>query len=252
MHLNDFKTFIKNTFGSLIEQFSENDEYGFNNPPSKEEFFRVGYTTNLTPEVIKKAADENVQLIITHHDAWDFIYGMKEQCSKMLGENGISHFYIHLPLDFAEFGTCNSLLKEIGVSEIIQQTHFRDNEEIIGIGLYAEPITFEELVERIVNRLGEDVKAWKNSNTLIRKVGVITGAGNSTALISQAKEAGCDVYVTGEKTLYSVQYAKFIGLNQIVGSHTFTEIFGVKSLVDKLKNEFNEIEVIYLEEEHFE
>lgn len=251
MHLNDFKKFIKNTFGSLIEQFSENDEYGFNNPPSKE-FFRVGYTTNLTPEVIKKAADENVQLIITHHDAWDFIYGMKEQCSKMLGENGISHFYIHLPLDFAEFGTCNSLLKEIGVSEIIQQTHFRDNEEIIGIGKYAEPITFEELVERIVNRLGEDVKAWKNSNTLIRKVGVITGAGNSTALISQAKEAGCDVYVTGEKTLYSVQYAKFIGLNQIVGSHTFTEIFGVKSLVDKLKNEFNEIEVIYLEEEHFE
>ena len=100
-------------------------------------------------------------------------------------------------------------------------------------------------VERIVNRLGEDVKAWKNSNTLIRKVGVITGAGSSTALISQAKEAGCDVYVTGEKTLYSVQYAKFIGLNQIVGSHTFTEIFGVKSLVDKLKNEFNEIEVIY-------
>jgi putative NIF3 family GTP cyclohydrolase 1 type 2 len=42
------------------------------------------------------------------------------------------------------------------------------------------------------------------------------------------------------------------GLNQIVGSHTFTEIFGVKSLVEKLKNEFNEIEFIYLEEEHFE
>lgn len=202
--------------------------------------------------MIKKSVDENVQLIITHHDAWDFIYGMKEQCSKMLEENSISHFYIHLPLDFAEFGTCNSLLKEIGVSEIIQQTHFRDNKEIIGIGLYAEPITFEELVERITSRLGEDVKAWKNSNTLIRKVGVITGAGNSTALISQAKETGCDVYVTGEKTLYSVQYAKFIGLNQIVGSHTFTEIFGVKSLVEKLKNEFNEIEVIYLEEEHFE
>jgi putative NIF3 family GTP cyclohydrolase 1 type 2 len=65
MHLNDFNTFIKNSFGNLIEQFRENDEYGFNNPPSKP-FFRVGYTTNLTPEVIKKTADENVQLIITH------------------------------------------------------------------------------------------------------------------------------------------------------------------------------------------
>jgi dinuclear metal center YbgI/SA1388 family protein len=251
MHLNDFKTFILNTFGNLVEQFKENDEYGFNNPLSKE-IIRVGYTTNLTPEVISKSVNESVQLIITHHDAWDFLYGMKEQCSKMLEENDISHFYIHLPLDFAEFGTCNSLLKEIGVSKIIQQTHLKDNKEVIGIGEYSEPITFEELVGRVTNKLGEDVKAWKNSNSLIWKVGVITGAGNSTALIKQAKELGCDVYVTGEKTLYSVQYAKFIGLNQIVGSHTFTEVFGVKTLVEKLKKEFNEIEIIYLEEEHLE
>lgn len=251
MHLNDFKTFINNTFGNLVEQFDENDEYGFNNPLSKK-INRVGFTTNLTPDVISKAVDKNVQLIITHHDAWDFLYGIKEQCVKLLEENDISHFYIHLPLDFAEFGTCNSLLKEIEVSKIIQQTHFKENREIIGIGEYNESITFEELVGKVASKLGEDVKAWKNSTSPIRKVGVITGAGNSTALIKQAKEAGCDAYITGEKSLYSVQYAKFIGLNHIVGSHTFTEVFGVKTLVEKLKKEFSEIESIYLEEEHLE
>lgn len=252
MNLNDFNTFIRNTFGKLLEQFKVDEEFGYNNPVSIEKIIRVGFTTNLTPEVIDKAVDENVQLIITHHDTWNFIYGMKERCNMMLKEKNISHFYIHLPLDFAEFGTCNSLLKEVGVSEIIQQTHYKDNKEVIGIGQFAEPITFEELVERVSGKLGEDVKCWKNSNGLIRKVGVITGAGNSTALIKQAKESGCDVYITGEKTLYTVQYAKFIGLNQIVGSHTFTEIFGVKSLAEKLKDEFNEIEIIHLEEEHLE
>lgn len=169
-----------------------------------------------------------------------------------LRENEISHFYIHLPLDFVEFGTCNSLLQEIGIIKKIQQTHYKNNKEIIGIGEYYESITFEELVERITNSLGEDVKAWKNSNLPIKKVGVLTGAGNSTDLIRQAKEAKCDVYITGEKSLYSVQYAKFIGMNLIVGSHTFTEVFGVKVLVERLKTQFNEIETIYLEEEHVE
>lgn len=35
MHLNDFNTIIKNTFGNLVEQFRENDEYGFNNPDTQ-------------------------------------------------------------------------------------------------------------------------------------------------------------------------------------------------------------------------
>ena len=64
--------------------------------------------------------------------------------------------------------------------------------------------------------------------------------------------SNCDVYITGEKTLYSIQYAKFIKMNMIVGSHTFTEIFGVESFAHKLKEKFKEIEVLQLEEEHSE
>ena len=33
---------------------------------------------------------------------------------ELLEEHDIAHFYIHLPLDYAEFGTCNSLLRELG------------------------------------------------------------------------------------------------------------------------------------------
>jgi dinuclear metal center YbgI/SA1388 family protein len=251
MHLDDFRTFIKKAFGDLLAQFEANDEYGFNNPIARN-ITRVGYATNLSLEVVKRAAEQDIHLVITHHDAWNFLYGLKEQCSRLLEEHGIAHFYIHLPLDFAEFGTCNSLLREIGASQIVRQTQSIDGKEIIGIAEFDEFITFDGLVEIIQEKLGEEVKAWQNSDTLIKRVGVITGAGNSTELLRQAKEAECDVYITGEKTLYSVQYAKFIGLNLIVGSHTFTEIFGVRSFVEKLKEEFGEIEGIYLEEEHLE
>ena len=41
-------------------------------------------------------------------------------------------------------------------------------------------------------------------------------------------------------------------MNLIVGSHTFTEIFGVRSLAQKLQERFPDVEVIQLYEEHME
>ncbi|MEB8555894.1 Nif3-like dinuclear metal center hexameric protein, partial [Bacillus cereus] len=52
--------------------------------------------------------------------------------------------------------------------------------------------------------------------------------------------------------LYTVQHAKFKGINLIVGSHTFTEVFGVESLVLKLKERDNSIEITRLNEDHLE
>ncbi|MNR62849.1 metal-binding protein [compost metagenome] len=63
---------------------------------------------------------------------------------------------------------------------------------------------------------------------------------------------GCDAYITGEKILYTIQYAKFINMNLIVGSHTFTEIFGVKSFAEKIKEKYDTLEIIELVEEHIE
>ncbi|PEN02506.1 SMS protein, partial [Bacillus wiedmannii] len=67
-----------------------------------------------------------------------------------------------------------------------------------------------------------------------------------------ALEKGCDTYITGEKTLYTVQHAKFKGINLIVGSHTFTEVFGVESLVRKLQERDRAIEITRLNEDHLE
>jgi len=111
----------------------------------------------MTPDIIRQAVDRKVDLILTHHDAWDFMYGMKEECHQLL-----RHYGIH------------------------------------------------------------------------------------------AHEAGCDVYITGEKTLYTIQYAQYIGMNLIVGSHTFTEIFGVRSLAAQISEQFPDIEMVALKEAHFE
>ena len=47
---------------------------------------------------------------------------------------------------------------------------------------------------------------------------------------------GCDTYITGEANLYSVQYARHLNMNLIVGTHTHTEFPGVESLANKLRS----------------
>jgi len=251
MQVEQFRVAIESFFGNLLLQFAEGDEYAFYEFGPKA-IKRIGYATNLSPEVVEQAAAKHVDLILTHHDAWDFVFGMKEACHSLLKQSGISHFFIHLPLDYAEFGTCSSLFKALGIHEIIQQSCHHEGRSTPGIGEFDAPLTFEELSDLMSRVLNEHVKSWKNSQKLIKRVGIITGAGNSTKNIRDAMDAGCDVYITGEKILYTIQYAQFVKLNLIVGSHTFTEIFGVKSLAEKLKDAFSELEIVELIEDHFE
>lgn len=250
MNVNSFHSTINSLFGELLEQFKNEGEYAFYEF-GPEQIHRVGFATNMTPEIVRQAMDQQVQLIITHHDAWNFIFGMREECHRLLKQHGVHHFFIHLPLDYAKFGTCNTLLEALGATIVYDSQHV-DGMTIPGVGELPTPIPFEEMVGRISSVLNEEVFSWKNSDRLIRRIGMITGAGHATEQIREADSLGCDVYITGEKSLYSVQYAQYIGMNMIVGSHTFTEVLGVRSLVEHIKAQHPSLEVVWLKEEHVE
>jgi putative NIF3 family GTP cyclohydrolase 1 type 2 len=73
VNLEQFETTIQTLFKpELLKEF--HDDYGFTNT-SNDSISNVGYCTNLSVETIEEAANKGVDLIITHHDAWDFIYG---------------------------------------------------------------------------------------------------------------------------------------------------------------------------------
>lgn len=216
-----------------------------------EEVKKIGYCTNLTIDTIEEARKNDVDLIITHHDAWEFIYGLKEACKEKLLKYNISHYFNHLPLDDCDFGTNNSLIKKLGL-EIIERTHEEDKFFCGRIAEFEKEITFNELVEKLENILEESVQSWKFKDGGIKRVGLVCGGGGFTTDVREAVERNCDVYITGEKVLYTIEYAKFAGINLIVGSHTFTEVFGVESLAMKIKDKYKNIEVVRLKEEHLE
>lgn len=251
MLIKDFEGFINDTFTKeRLEIVKDKDEYGFTNIGA-EEIYKIGYCTNLTVETAKEAVKQKVNLLITHHDAWEWMTGMKEVVLKILKQSEISHFYIHLPLDDADFGNNTSILERLGF-RVVDKFSNDDGMYCGRIGELDNPIEFEELVSRIENLMEEPVRSWKNHEGKIKRIGVVTGAGFFSTDVEEAAKLGCDVYFTGEKTLYTVQYAKFININLIVGSHTFIEIFGVESLANLINKRYSEVDVVKINEEHIE
>lgn len=215
------------------------------------EIKKIGYCVNLTLKTIEEARINGVDMMLTHHDAWDEIYGLKEACIKKLAEYGISHYYNHLPLDDCNFGTNNSLLKKLNL-KIIKNTHEWEGLYFGRVAEYEEEIGFDELVKIIENLLEEPVKSWQFNDKRVKRVGIVCGNGGPTDCLKESVENKCDVYITGECNLYTIQYAELKGINLIVGSHTFTEFFGIQSLALKLNELEKDIEVVKLNEEHYE
>ena len=251
MLIKDFENFIIENFTKeKLDIVKGKNEYGFTNI-GREEVFKLGYCTNLTIESAQEATKNNVDLLITHHDAWEWMSGIKEEALEILKQSNITHFFIHLPLDDAEFGNNTSILKKLGFKVIDK---FSNDEGMYcgRIGEIDEPIEFEILVNKIEMLLEEPVRKWENNTKLIKKIGVVTGAGFSAIDIKDAVNLGCDAYFTGEKLLYTVQYAKYSKINLIVGSHTFTEIFGLESLTIMINKMYPAVEIIRIKEEHIE
>ena len=118
MLIKDFEDFVIDTFTKeKLEIVKGKDEYGFTNI-GVEKISKVGYCTNLTIESAQEAVKNNVDLLITHHDAWEWMTGIKEEALSILKQSGTTHFYIHSPLDDAEFGNNASILKKLGFKVI--------------------------------------------------------------------------------------------------------------------------------------
>jgi len=246
----DFKTcekFLKSLFDPAAmtpEEFGVTCRAGA-------EIGRIGYATNLTPEVVASAIEHNVDLIVTHHDAWEFIYGMKAQCIDMLTGAGISHIFAHLPLDAADFGTAAAFARALG-AQAGEKFALYEGFLCGRICTLPKPIALPEFVDLVQAACEESVQSWTNSDRPVRIFGIVPGGGMLTSYVKECVDRDCDLYLTGERTLYTVEYAKHAGIHMVVGSHTFTEIYGVEALVELITDRYPETTAVRLHESHLE
>ena len=189
----------------------------------------AGYATTITPETIRAAVERNVDLIVTHHDAWDFMFEQRDEVRSRLRTHGLTHVWAHLPLDLADFGTSAMLLSEIGCTPVAGLA-----ENTGRVGELPESAPLSAVHERLTALLSEEPCREHDANRPVRRVGTVTGAGIYTTFLRDALHFGIDLYVTGETNLYLLEYAKYKNVNALVYSHNYSELPGVNAFARRI------------------
>jgi putative NIF3 family GTP cyclohydrolase 1 type 2 len=207
---------------------------------------KIGFATTLTPTIITQASEKELDLIITHHDTWEFMLEERRDSYQLLAENRISHIWCHEPLDKSDFGTAASLLRVLGcriIGKIV--------EDCGRIGELPNEQDLSTILERFDEILSERPCRVVDTGKPINKIACVPGAGNMTHYLAEALDHDVDLYITGETSLYLLEYAVYRKVSLLIYSHNYTEIFGTENLARKIADLLEIKDVIRLEEPHY-
>ena len=216
---------------------------------------KIAFAVSATQDSLKKAIDWGAQAIIVHHGIfWKYqgartVTGAWGERVKLCVKNDLNLFAYHLPLDsHPEFGNAASLGREI---EMLDLSPFAlHKKQPMGIkGKLKTPISAEALkikLEKILNH--PVVLASPDDQKTIYSLGIITGGANNDWI--KALDENLDAYLTGEISEYNWHDAKEAGIHYFAGGHHATEKFGIKALMNKIKENFPDLETHFFDSEN--
>jgi putative NIF3 family GTP cyclohydrolase 1 type 2 len=238
---------VKIFSGTILESYS--DEWDIRFPNREFDISRVGWAASLTPDVIQQCINNDLDLVVTHHDAWKWLYEFHDKTIEMLQANKIGHIFVHAPLDQADFGTSATILESLGISKT--EPFCKENGIDWGrIGDLSKPITFKELESKLVSFTGEEPRYRATGKTTPKRIAAVAGGGYNTGYVQEAVQKGCDTYITGEYNCWLALYIEYLELNCMVFSHTYTERQAAKRLAEMIFSDNRNIEIIEMTEPH--
>lgn len=190
--------------------------------------------------VAAAARFEAPPLILVHHGLfWDGnqpVTGRRYRRLAALMSHDIPLYSAHIPLDVhAEVGNNAVLARLLGVEQLDPFDSYKGIP--MGVqGSLAEPTAREEMVVRLNGLLDTNARLIPGGPERVRRVGIITGGAG--ARIAAARDAGLDLFITGEGAHYTYFDAVEFGVNVIFAGHYATEQVGVKALAAQLSERF--------------
>ena len=181
-------------------------------------------------EAIKKAIDENCNVVITHHP---FIFrkignlNLDSYFGEMVSmaiKNDISIISAHTNIDKAKNGINQKLAEIIGLKEI-KVLEEDENDLSSGMGRYGQlqsEMTFSEFSIYINKKLNTSLRAIGSPDAKIKTVAV--GGGSCIESAAVAMQKGCDAFVTGDVKYHEALDFMREGICIIDAGHYATEI----------------------------
>jgi putative NIF3 family GTP cyclohydrolase 1 type 2 len=102
----------------------------------------------------------------------------------------------------------------------------------IGFMVEGGKVKLGELLSRVSRATGRKAVVLGCGPKLCRKIGIVTGGFGD---LDQVVKAGLDTLITGEADYPTEVQAHELGVHLIIGGHRETEVFGVRGLVGKIR-----------------
>ena len=210
---------------------------------------RLAFAVDASLATFEAARASGAQMLVVHHGLfWSkpiMVTGIHLRRLQTLLDAGLSLYAAHLPLDFhVEVGNNATLARWLRLDGVEPFGDYKGHPAGFA-GRLSQPCSLEQFAAQVEQSLGEPVlKIWSFGPGTVQKVGIISGGAG--LLVSQAAEAGVDVYLTGEVSHIAYHEAQELGVNVVYGGHYGTETAGLKSLAEHLSDRFG-LETTFLD-----
>jgi dinuclear metal center YbgI/SA1388 family protein len=246
-------TVNRDTLVSHLDQYldSRGRDYGPNGlqVEGREEIRKIVTGVSACQELFVRAREAGADAVLVHHGLfWEgmprTLTGFQYRRVAELIRGEMSLIAYHLPLDrHLEVGNNAVAGRQLGLRRI---EPFGEHDGLsLGVkGLFPEPVSADELVERCRKVYGQEPLAYLSGPESISTLGIISGGGQRE--FYSAIGEGLDAYITGEVTEWVMNVAKETRTHYLAAGHYATERLGVRALGEHLAERFG-IEVEFID-----
>jgi dinuclear metal center YbgI/SA1388 family protein len=246
-------TVSRDTLVSHLDQYldSRGRDYGPNGlqVEGREEIRKIVTGVSACQELFVRAREAGADAVLVHHGLfWEgmprTLTGFQYRRVAELIRGEMSLIAYHLPLDrHLEVGNNAVAGRQLGLRRIEPFGEY-DGLSLGVKGLFPEPVSAEELVERCRRVYGQEPLAYLSGPESISTLGVISGGGQRE--FYSAIGEGLDAYITGEVTEWVMNVARETRTHYLAAGHYATERLGVRALGEHLAERFG-IEVEFID-----
>lgn len=199
------------------------------------------------PEVVEKACDADVDLLITHHPlimtpvkSLDLSLPIGQIIARAI-HSRLALFCAHTNFDSAKDGLNDILCSRIGLTDLepLEENAEGTFEGIGRIGTLTAAQTLDAYADLVKKALGLNwIRLVGDPAMTVQKVAVCTGSGGGLMELFLATDA--DVYVTGDLKYHNARDAEAVGRALLDIGHFPSEHLMVEPLAERLQKLLNE------------
>jgi dinuclear metal center YbgI/SA1388 family protein len=189
-------------------------------------------------ETIARAAAEGADALIVHHGLlWGEVLPVTARYGALVRtalKADLSLLAYHLPLDAHPLVGNNAQIARVLHLSEVRPFGLYHGQRIGLIGRLPAPAHAEHCAALLEGAVDTPARLLLHGATQVSTVAVVSGRAGEDPFITEAKQAGVDLFITGEVLHESYHLMREYGLTVIAGGHYATETLGVKALGEHL------------------